>query len=211
MLPSNQDWLDKGLPMRALAPALVGFLALCGTANAADTNKTAIGWYPLTARVSVDDPAGDTPSTTTTSFLSAFSQYELGRDRRGTIALTRSTSTYDDTGANEAGGEVRSLFVTGLYEWRWRLARNFKPWFGVGPTIARHDYIDRFTTDSDGFLDERLSDRTASDISLTLSTAHTWFVTDNLATGFRAAHTEPVLADAEVRTTSLGFLLAYHF
>jgi hypothetical protein len=197
--------------MRAVLPALSALLLLSGTAMGADTNSTAVGFYPQTLRISVADPAGDTPSTTTTSFLSAYSQYALGRDRRGTVLLTRYTATYDDTGGDQVGGQVSSTLMTGLYEWRWRLSRTFKPWIGAGVSVARHSYTDRYQTDNDGLLDKRLSDRTASDISLTVSVGHTWFVTDNLAAGARATHTEPILADAEVRTSSLGLLVAYYF
>ena len=107
----------------------------------------------------------------------------------------------------EIGQSVSGFDVAVLYQSRFRLSRHFKPWLGIGLSVAALEFKDRFTTDNQGFLAQRFDDtsKTGLAVDLNFTTQTDWFKDYNTGFSLRVSlPTNDVLAKVEA-----GFYITF--
>jgi len=77
----------------------------------------------------------------------------------------------------ESGQTVSGFEVAVLYQSKFRLSRHFKPWLGIGLSVAALEFKDSFITDNQGFLAQRFDDtsETGLAVDLNFTTKKDWF------------------------------------
>lgn len=90
------------------------------------------------------------------------------------------------------GATVEGYQLTVGYQRLFRWSRNFQPWFGVGAVIGQIEAVDRFRTDSDGFLDQMLDDRTSNILSIVVTGSLEWDITRKWIFSTEARYEQPV-------------------
>ena len=105
-----------------------------------------------------------------------------------------------DGSETEIGQTVTGFDVAVLYQSKYRLSRHFKPWLGIGLSVAALEFKDRFITDNQGFLAQRFDDETKTGLAVDLNftTETDWF--NDYGTGFSlrvSIPTNDVLAKVE--------------
>jgi len=123
--------------------------------------------------LTVVGPDGDTDSPLAVS-PGIRSAYDL--ESRG----TRVYFSYDhlsadlDASTSNIGQEVSGSTMAFGYEKRIPLSRNMKFWLGGALTYNQHEFTDRYTVDSDGFLADLYNDREETPIGISIH-ADTYF------------------------------------
>jgi len=112
-----------------------------------------------------------------------------------------------DGSETEIGQTVSGFEAALLYQSRFRLSRHFKPWLGIGLSVAALEFKDRFTTDNQGFLAQRFDDVTKTGVAVdfNFTTEMDWF--KDYDTGFSlrvSLPTNDVLAKVEA-----GFYITF--
>jgi len=75
------------------------------------------------------------------------------------------------------GLTAKGYQLTTAYQRQFRLARDFRPWVGIGVVSSKIEFSDRFTTDNSGFLGEVLEDREETGMSALLMATLEWQLT----------------------------------
>lgn len=158
-------------------------------ASSARAESWQIGTMVGGAVSDIDDPKGDTASDPYFSFLNVIATFPYGRDQQVLFHFFHDRFKLDAS-TSEIGQKVSTLGTNASWQYRWRLARYFKPWIGGGIGFSNNRFKDRFLIDGDSFVVKEFSNRDERAISLILN-----------------AHS-PI---AEIGKVSLGALLQYEF
>ena len=112
-----------------------------------------------------------------------------------------------DGSETQIGETVSGFDVAVLYQSKFRLSRHFKPWLGIGLSVAVLEFKDRYTTDNQGFLAQRYDDTSETGLAVDLNfTTETDWIKD-YGTGFSfrvSVPTNDVLAKVEA-----GFYITF--
>jgi hypothetical protein len=150
----------------------------------ASDNTVRFGGQVSFANYHVDDPDGSTKDTAAGAF-GALATYDLTRTSRLVGGITRHSYKLDGS-TTELGQKVQTRTYELSYQSLWRLARDFKPWFGAGLAYASNEYRDRFRcTTSTCAYGAYLSDRKTTEYSLLLNSNVEWPVSSALDLGLR--------------------------
>jgi len=130
-------------------------------------NKHSMGVGLGVVSASIEDPNGSA-ETTPVIFPTFIYYVDMSRDQRAVSKF----SYYDfslNASQTDIGQEVTSLSFAGIYEWRQRIKRDFKPFLGAGLSFNSESIKSRHTVDNEGFLDQRYQDLDNAGFSLLLS------------------------------------------
>ncbi len=164
-----------------------------------------IGYSPRIINLSVDDPDGNTNSSSEAQYLGAMVLYEMSRNKR----LYSYLALYDfalDPGVDKTGQDVESTSFGFYYQSNFKLSRSFKPWLGVGGVVNVASFTNRLTVDSDGYIENTYSDRDDTAISLGLSASNEWKLNDSLSWGINVEYLYPLGETLEGFTASLNII-----
>ena len=190
--------------MNKFSKVLIGFFLITfASSSHADTFE--YGFMPVVGvyRSSLDSKTEVLPAV---NLLSGLLIINSGRSSR--YWIQGQYHSLDFQGAETELGETVSGFeVAVLYQSMFRLSRHFKPWLGMGLSIAALEFKDRYLTDSQGFLAEQFADTSETGIAVDLnfSTETDWF--KDYGTGFSlrvSIPTNDVLAKVEA-----GFYITF--
>lgn len=148
----------------------------------------------------------DTEVTPAVNLLSGLLIINSGRSSRFWLQGQYHSLDFDGT-KTEIGQTVSGFEVAVLYQSRFRLSRHFKPWLGIGLSIATLEFKDRFITDNQGFLAQRFDDTSETGIAVDLNftTETDWFKDYDTGFSFRVSlPTNDVLAKVEA-----GFYITF--
>jgi len=112
-----------------------------------------------------------------------------------------------DGNETQIGQTVSGFEIATLYQSRFRLSRHFKPWLGIGFSVASLAFKDRFVTDNQGFLAQRFDDtsKTGVAVDLNFTTQMDWFKDYDTGLSLRVSlPTNDVLAKVEA-----GFYITF--
>jgi hypothetical protein len=140
------------------------------------------------------------------NFLSGLLIINSGRSSRYWIQGQYHSLDFDGS-ETEIGQSVSGFEVAVLYQSKFRLSRHFKPWLGIGLSVAALDFEDRFITDNQGFLAQRFDDKSETGIAVdfNFTTEIDWFKDYDTGFSFRVSvPTSDVLAKAEA-----GFYITF--
>ncbi len=119
---------------------------------------------------SFDDPNGETDVGNSVSLISIGASLEVGRNKRLIGFISRNEFDIDATETN-VGQKIDGYDVEGGYQWQFPIARNLKPWLGLGMYAGNYSSTGRHLVDSNGFLTQTFEDRELSDYGITLNAA----------------------------------------
>lgn len=148
----------------------------------------------------------DTEALPAVNFLSGLLIINSGRNSRYWIQGQYHSLDFEGA-VSEVGESVSGFEVAALYQSKFRLSRHFKPWLGIGLSVAALEFNDRFTTDNQGFLAQRFDDvkKTGIAVDLSFTTETDWFKDTNTGFSFRVSlPTNDVLAKIEA-----GFYITF--
>ncbi len=166
---------------------LLSYLVTTGYAK----DEIRYGWSPSFVALSIDDPDGNTNSSSELQLLGGTVIYPLSRSTRTLVSL----SLYDfelDAGVNKIGQGVESLSIAGSYQWKFKMSRKFKPWLGVGLNINMDELTNRHTIDQDGYLAQTYTDREETSIGINLGASHEWDISDGILMGLNIEYLIPL-------------------
>ena len=132
-----------------------------------------IGWLGGISQPTIHDPNGPTQVGTQSLWKDGVITVDHDRDSRFFVELAQQkyTLTADTTHIGQGVSRVESVLA---YQWRFRVSREFKPWFGVGVVYANEKYSPRFTMTPTGFLNTVFPDRTESGIAPVVNATAQW-------------------------------------
>ncbi len=134
---------------------------------------------------------GDSENLIAANALSGLLVINSGRSSRYWIQAQYHSLDFEGS-QTKIGQRVSGFEVAAIYQSRFRLSRHFKPWLGMGLSVAMLEFKDRFIADSQGFLAQRFDDTSetglAVDFNFTVDTD--WF--DDYGTGFSLRASVPV-------------------
>lgn len=170
--------------MKTIIPLLL--ILFSGSVFGID-NPMKVGWSPWYGSLSVDDPDGDTDSTTATLPLSAMFFIPSSRDYRWVV----SGFGYDfklAASPDNIGQEVNGYSLAGWFQRRFRFGRSFKPWFGLGLQADILDITARHNIDSSGFLTNTYPDRSETGLGMSVNFSNEWNISKNIDLGLNAQY-----------------------
>ena len=148
----------------------------------------------------------DTEVLPAVNLLSGLLIINSGRSSRFWIQGQYHSLEFDGS-ETEMGQTVSGFEVAVLYQSKFRLSRHFKPWIGIGLSVAALEFKDRFITDNQGFLAQRFDDtsETGLAVDLNFTTETDWFKDYDTGFSFRVSvPTNDVLAKIEA-----GFYITF--
>ena len=176
------------------------------SAIARQGNDLVYGYYPKMAFLGVDDPDGDTDTSSDLQAFGVVVLYKLERDTR----IMATLNIYDfelSPGFNQIGQDVETTSFAVFYQSQFKLGRSFKPWLGAGPVFNIDEFTNRVDTDSDGFLNETFSDREETTIGLGLIASQEWELNDSFSLGLNFEYQIPL--DESLEGFTIGFSVLY--
>jgi len=141
----------------------------------------------------------DTEVLPAVNLLSGLLIINSGRSSRFWVQAQYQSLDFEGS-ETEIGQSVSGFDVAVLYQSRFRLSRHFKPWLGLGVSVAALEFKDRFTTDNQGFLAQRFENasKTGLAMDLNFTTQTDWFKDYNTGFSLRVSlPTNDVLAKVE--------------
>ena len=155
-----------GRSMKRIAVLMLGLTLSVNAEAGKRGSESQFGLGASVGSVSIDDPDGSTGSSFVIypTFLYLLN---VSRDTRFVSDLLYLSYSLDAS-QSEIGQKVASLSISGVYEWKKRVSRDFKPWIGVGLGYGSNSSKNRHTVDADGFLDDSFADRNSSGVSVIL-------------------------------------------
>ncbi len=168
-------------------------------------NKYIYGWSPKVALLSVDDPDGNTETSSDAQLLSGFLFYSLDRDTRVAAIVTK----YDfelAPGFGKIGQDVESTSIAIFYQSQFKWHRHFKPWLGIGGVFNFDKFTNRVTTDEDGFLVGSYDDREETTVNLGLIASKEWSISDTFELGLNIEYLVSLGDTLEGFTVGMSFL-----
>jgi hypothetical protein len=143
----------------------VAVALLCALATTTSYAETRFGIGVTQGNYSVEDPDGETDSTTETSVFGVMTMpfnrnlpewrywFELGHQ------------SFDlDASQTNVGQSVTSTSFEAVIQRGLKISTGFRPWLGAGFGAGLNDYTDRYTIDQDGYLKEHFEDRSETNI-----------------------------------------------
>lgn len=172
------------------------FLVLGFIASPAQSAEDAFRYGVQTSlnRYRVDDPAGKTANGSGVSYgLIAF--YETNRSGRFMFNVNK--DAYElAASTNEIGQNVTSMGGSVSYQRMWRLARDFKPWFGAGLGYTAAHYRNRHTITPSGLFSVPLANRDATETSFLLNGAVDWRLNQDFDIGLQAQFNQAISSNS---------------
>ena len=157
--------------------------------------------------LTVDDAESDTLGST-----SGFSPFSLAysdrvhRDTRYVVELFQGGGTISSS-SRLVGQKVSYQGIGIGYQQRFRVTRTFKPWAGAGLEYVATEYRDRHMVDSDGFLQQRFSNRQEDGVNLALQAASYWDWNRDWRVGINTKLSHPLSKD--LRIFHVGLSVVY--
>ncbi len=113
---------------------------------------------------------GENSSESTISVIPiAFSiGFKTTKYQRALINLSLIDINFDAEGT-EIGQSLEGVRIDFNYQWHLRLSKRFRPWIGVGVFTGNYDAESRHLVDSEGFLIQRLDDKSISDAGIVIN------------------------------------------
>jgi hypothetical protein len=125
------------------------------------------GVYGKIGSYSVEDPEGSSGSEVV--FLpGAKVVFPISRRGRQFVAGVELIDFSLDASESDVSQDVKGYRIWGGYEHQFSISRNFKIWTGAGLALDSVSYENRYTIDTDGYLDEEFDDRDESNAGITL-------------------------------------------
>ena len=183
---------------------VIGFF-LISVASATHADTFEYGFMPVVGlyKSSLDF---DTEVLPAVNLLSGLLIINSGRSSRYWIQGQYHSLDFEGS-ETEIGQSVSGFEVAALYQSKFRLSRHFKPWLGIGLSVAALEFKDRFITDNQGFLAQRFDDvtKTGFAVDFNFTTETDWFKEYDTGFSFRVSlPTNDVLAKVEA-----GFYITF--
>ncbi|MCP4747025.1 MAG: porin family protein [Desulfobacteraceae bacterium] len=152
--------------------------------GAADTK---VGILPGFAVLTVEDPDGDTDNE------SVFVPFALAmtHDFDSQLRLYSEFAYYDfdlDAGTDKIGQEVSGYQLSASVQRLFKFSHALQFYAGFGLAYTNAEFKDRYTVDSDGFLDTRYDDRDESFLSGLVSLSREWDIAESISLGFHLSY-----------------------
>jgi len=190
--------------MDKIIKGLIGF-SLLTFASLVHADTFEYGFLPVVGfyKSSVDK---DTEVLADVNVLSGLLIINSGRNSRIWTQAQYHSLDFDGS-KSKIGERVKGFEIAMLYQSNFRVSRHFKPWLGVGISVATLKFKDRYIKDDQGFLDRRFDNKTKTGLAVdfNFTTETNWF--DDYDTGFSfrlSVPTNDVLAKAEA-----GFYITF--
>jgi hypothetical protein len=146
------------------------------------------------ALVSVDDPDGDTETTTGVQpFGLVYTDWFVGDIRYWTEAFYYAAEL--DASSDKIGQDVERYGVRFSLQKSFRIIQAWAPWFGLGLDVSKIDYTLRHTKDNEGFLLQRFDDRSETGVSLLVNVVSEWPVGQAWSVGLKLEQSVPLSGD----------------
>ena len=181
---------------------------LASHAQAAALNEYAISIESFVMYYKNTSNIGTTPSERVVYPLSVTFEYSVDRVNRLSVNL-RGIDAQFNAGASGVGADIKGYQISYSWDRKIRLARNFKPWLGVGLVSGFFDNTNRLRTDSDGFIIETFPDTKDTLFSVSLNAAVEWELSRLWFFSVNTAYEIPV-ADG-LRGLGIGAGIKYRF
>ena len=171
-------------------------------------NTAKIGYSAGIARVSVDDPDGDTTSTTGGQPVGLiYSDWFLGDFRYWSELFYYSASL--DATTNNIGQDVKRYGVRLSAQKSFRIIEKWAPWLGLGLDLSQAKYTLRYTKTEDGYLDKRFPDRDEFAVSLLVNAISEWSIARDWSVALKLEQSIPLSSDVSEFLVSGAVLYRY--
>lgn len=167
--------------------------ALLLSANAvAKDYDYAVGVSTTVANYSYEDADGETKSESVRLPIALFGEMKLSRVNKLFVGLRSIDFDTDASRSGDIGATIEGTQVEVAWLHKVRLARHFKPWFGVGIRSNILEVSDKHAVDGDGFLIEEFADTEDSFLSAVLKVNADWEIGEGWFIDAGAAYDQPV-------------------
>lgn len=200
-----------GIP-RFICIVVIAFLSSIQTLSAAPLglpqSTAKIGYSAGVARVSVDDPEGQTKSNIGGQPIGLiYTDWFLGGYRYWTEAYYYS-ATLDDT-SNNIGQDVERYGLRFSLQKNFRIVQAWAPWLGAGLDVSQAKYTVRHTKDSEGFLLNQYPDRSETAVSLLVNAVSEWSLSQDWSVALKLEQSIPLSSDVSEFLVSGVLLYRY--
>ncbi|MGD8940243.1 MAG: hypothetical protein PVJ72_12740 [Gammaproteobacteria bacterium] len=167
-----------------------------------------IGYSAGFVWLSVDDPDGDTKTSTGTQPISLiYTDWFIG-DFRYWSELFYYSASLDDSGTN-IGQDVERYGVRFSMQKSFRVVEKWAPWLGLGLDVSQAKYTLRHTKDDEGYLAERYPDRDEMAVSLLVNAISEWSIARDWSVALKLEQSIPLSGDVTEFLVSGAVLYRY--
>lgn len=151
-------------------PRFFLLFALCSISfNAIAVDKPFYyGAYVGVSYTTVKDPDGSTGNSSALSRAGVITTYKFNRKSMAESEFFYHSDSYSAS-HTDIGQKVKGFGVAAQYYRNLPLTRSFQPWIGAGLSLNNFEYTERFTTESEGFLAQRFTDRSGQEVDILVS------------------------------------------
>jgi len=138
------------------------------------------------------DDKGETELESTTVPFTLFAEMETSRVNKVYIGLREFDLEVDATNSGNLGTNIESIQFEATWLRKFKMTRNFKPWFGVGIRSSLVETSLRHTVDRDGFLLETFNNTDNTFLALVLKTTADWEIGEGWYINADASVDQPI-------------------
>ena len=158
--------------------------------------------------LSVDDPDGDTESSTGGQpFGLVYSDWFVGDFRYWAELFYYSASL--DAATDKVGQDVERYGLRISAQKSFRIVEKWAPWLGLGFDVSQAKYSLRHTIDNEGFLAERFPDRDEMAVSLLVNAISEWSIAGDWSIALKLEQSIPLSSDVTEFLVSGALLYRY--
>ena len=153
------------------------------------------------------DDKGETELESTTVPFTLFAEMETSRVNRIYIGLREFDLDIDASTTGDLGASIESLQFEATWLRKFKMTRNFKPWFGAGIRSSLVEVSSRHTIDRDGFLLATFNNTDDTFLALVLKTTADWEIGEGWYINADASFDQPIGDGLQ----GFGFLLGIKY
>ena len=117
--------------------------------------------------------------------------FESGRDSR--VFVQAQYAKYEFPGTTLLIGElVKAYSISTIFQSKFRVSRNFKPYLGFGLGLKNEEHSNRYTTDTQGFLAQSFDDESIVNITVDANITDDIDLFKTIKTGWSLRYSQPV-------------------
>ena len=152
----------------------------------------AVGVSTTVSNYSYQDTDGDTESTSVTVPLSIFGEMKVNRVNKLFVGIRAIDFDVDASTSGDMGVDVEGMQIEAAWLHKVRIARHFKPWFGIGIRTSIIDAKKKHEIDSDGFLVKTFENSEETFLGVVLKANADWEIGDGWFIDAGAAYDQPI-------------------
>jgi len=171
-------------------------------------NTARYGMALGSAQIDIDEPDGGSPQASSTVPINLIVTDWLVSGSRYWLELFHVKNSYQ---ASETivGQNIRHTTLRAYIQKNLKVSPKFSPWLGAGLTVSQTRYSTRHTEASDGYLLQKLDDRSSNTLGFVINAVVDWEVKRNWFAGLKADQTFNFGNNLNARGAAMYFLYLY--